>query len=238
MTPPHGNMSVVTGLRIYTANNNPNADPVKYRIRGRTMGGALVKGRVDNRCWNVNSNNRISSENCDASSARQRFYMNDLGEIRVKSHPALCLDPRNEVDTANQGMPFVLCLSVSLGADHKDAKFHRFTANPRTERFESVKYRGKCIAYDDTSNQLAMSPCENEDDRQQFYFRGGHIDAMVDDNWLLISKGSLPWISEFDRNPTGVEIVSTYESGDSEKYFMEVTLHDSTRPFYEYEVSQ
>lgn len=88
-------LSIVTGLRIYTANNNPGADPMKYRISGRSMSGANVKNTVDGKCWSVdNSGILMGNADCSASDPRQRFFMNSLSEIRVMSLPGYCLDHR------------------------------------------------------------------------------------------------------------------------------------------------
>lgn len=101
VSPSHGQMSVVTSLRLYTANNHPGADPVRYRISGRLMSGANVKNSVNGLCWSVGGtasygygNALMGNTNCSSSDSRQKFYMNALGEIRVKSLPGYCLDHR------------------------------------------------------------------------------------------------------------------------------------------------
>ena len=77
-------MSVVTSLRIYMANNNPGADPVKYRISGRLMSGANVKNSVNGLCWSVGDQYGIlmGDHNCSSTDSRQKFFMNERGEIR------------------------------------------------------------------------------------------------------------------------------------------------------------
>jgi hypothetical protein len=97
VSPSHGMLSIVTGLRIYTANNNPAADPIKYRISGRRrVPGANVKNIIDGKCWSVDDYYGILMGNavCSASDPRQRFFLNSLGEIRVISRPGWCLDHR------------------------------------------------------------------------------------------------------------------------------------------------
>ena len=96
ISPSHGLMSVVTSLRIYMANNNPGADPVKYRISGRLMSGANVKNSVNGLCWSVEDQYGIlmGNHNCSSTDSRQKFFMNERGEIRVKSRPGWCLDHR------------------------------------------------------------------------------------------------------------------------------------------------
>jgi len=44
-------------------------------------------------------------------------------------------------------------------------------------------------------------------------------------------------VSDFDRNPTGVHISSTYENGDDARYYMDVKFYQNTTPYYEYRVS-
>ena len=96
-SPSHGQMSVVTGLRLYMANNQPGADPFKYRISGRLMSGANVKSS-NGLCWSAGGSSYgtplMGNANCSISDSRQKFYMNERGEIRVKSHPGYCLDHR------------------------------------------------------------------------------------------------------------------------------------------------
>ncbi len=83
----------MTGLRVFTANNNPDADPVKYRISGSIMSGANVKNRGNDLCWSVGDNGLLlGNATCKISDPHQKFFMNELGEIRVKSHPGWCLD--------------------------------------------------------------------------------------------------------------------------------------------------
>jgi len=68
VSPSHRRMSVMTGLCIYTANNNPAADPVKYRISGRLMSGANVKVRGQNDlCWSVTSEAILLGFTCSSS---------------------------------------------------------------------------------------------------------------------------------------------------------------------------
>ena len=93
MKPSNGRESVVTGLRIYTANNNPHADPAQYRISGRQMSGANVKHEETGLCWGVDSSMfLIGTYTCSSLDPSQKFYMNDIGEIRVISLPGYCLD--------------------------------------------------------------------------------------------------------------------------------------------------
>ena len=69
---------------------------------------------------------------------------------------------------------------------------------------------------------------------QQFGFFGGSFASSQTQSWTVISEGTLPWISEYSRNPIGLEIVSNYEDADQGKYFMEVPFYNNTTPYYEY----
>ena len=55
-------------------------------------------------------------------------------------------------------------------------------------------------------------------------------------NWTVISAEILPWTSEFGRNPLGLAISSTYESGDDNTYFTEVKFYGHDIPFFEYKI--
>jgi hypothetical protein len=67
-----------------------------------------------------------------------------------------------------------------------------------------------CLGYQD--GILVPKVCSG-DDRQKFSFIGQYqsADSL---NWAVISAGNLPWTLEFDRNPLGLAISSTYESED------------------------
>jgi hypothetical protein len=95
VTPSTGRESVVTGLRIYTADNNPGADPIKYRISGRMLTGANVKNTGTGKCWGVDNAGILrGTYTCSVSDHKQKFYMSAKGDLRVKSLPGLCLDHR------------------------------------------------------------------------------------------------------------------------------------------------
>jgi len=226
ISPSHGRSSVVTGLRIYTANNNPGADPVQYSIEGResaTANGANILTRHNGKCWNLNT---VSggftvelSNRCEMNESDQVFYMNDLGEIRAKSLPGKCMDPRYGL--AYGANYFVDCLSEAegVGPTHPSAKTHYFTFDSATEQFESVLYPGKCVEFRPNTGQVTMDTCSTST-TQKFYANGGQLMSGAD--WTLIQEGHLPWVSGFDRNPTGQVVQSTYENGDTNKYYMEV----------------
>jgi len=238
VSPSHGRMSVVTGLRIYTANNNPDADPVKYQIEGRGMTSTNIKTRHGNKCWLLDSHSdgyRISlTSNC-ASDQNQQFYMNELGEIRVKSLAGYCMDPRYGMSSFYQANHMIPCTSDTYGSDSPYAKWHKFTYDSSTEKMESVFFPGHCVEYRLNSDWLSLQACNNGNN-QKFFTDGGSIDSGSDEGWTSIKEGNVPWISELDRNPLGVEIESTYESGDTGKYYNEVKFYDNTTPYYEYKI--
>jgi len=78
-----------------------------------------------------------------------------------------------------------------------------------------------------------MDNCSTET-TQKFYANGGQLMSGAD--WTFIQEGHLPWVSGFDRNPTGQVVQSTYENGDTNKYYMEVKFFENTTPFYEYKI--
>jgi len=67
---------------------------------------------------------------------------------------------------------------------------------------------------------------------QQFAVAGGSPAS----DWALISEGNFPWISDDKRNPVGVQMASTYDEGDSSKYFVEVRFYENTTPYNEYRI--
>ena len=94
ITPSHGRKSIVTALRIYTANNNPNADPIAYRLQGRDISGANVRTRyASDICWDLDLYQVVMSS-CDSEKQSQRFYMTSQGEIKNKALPGYCMDAR------------------------------------------------------------------------------------------------------------------------------------------------
>lgn len=241
ISPAHGRLSVVTGLRVYTANNNPNADPMKYQIEGRGLASANIKTRHGNgsKCWLLNSYSngyRISlTDNCASDQNDQQFSMNEYGEIRVKSLPGYCMDPRYGRSSFYQANYMIPCNSDKYGKDSHYAKWHKFTYDSSTEKMESVLFPGYCVEYSLDSGWLSLDVCGNGKN-QQFFNAGGSIQSGSDVGWTFINKGNLPWISGFDRNPLGVEIESTYESGDTDRYYHEVKFYDNTTPYYEYKI--
>ncbi len=105
---------MVTGLRVFTANNNPDADPAKYRISGSIMSGANVKNILDNLCWSVSDNGLLwGNATCRINDPHQKFFMNELGEIRVKSHSGWCLDHTSAITNSYESktVMFVPCFS-------------------------------------------------------------------------------------------------------------------------------
>lgn len=96
ITPSHNRKSVVTALRIYTANNNPGADPVAYRLQGRDISGANVRTRhASDICWDLDLEGyQLVMNSCDSEKQSQRFYMTLQGEIKNKALPGYCMDAR------------------------------------------------------------------------------------------------------------------------------------------------
>lgn len=166
---------------------------------------------------------------CNAEDPKQRFYMNSYGEIRVRSHPGACMDPRYG------DARFVGCFSTSYGPDHEYAMYQQFTFDPSTEEIRSILYNN-CVDFEFNRGVIWHHACHGGIN-QMFWIKTGVFGSDADEGWEQISSGNLPWISEFDRNPSGVQIHSTYESGDANRYFMEAKFYESTTPYYEYKIS-
>lgn len=234
VSPSHGKESVVTGIRIYTANNSPNTDPVKIRLEGGAMSGALVTSRHNTGfCWAI-VDYWVKVAICDSNDPTQRMYMNSLGEIRVRSHPGLCMDPRYGMSSSYYENRFIGCYSDRYGPTHSSAQYQKFTYDAEAERIKSTYYNN-CVDWEFNRGVIFQHGCHGGDN-QKFFGKTGSFDAMSDSNWNLIHEGYLPWVSEFDRNPSGVAIYSNYEAADPDKYFMEKKFYDSVTPYYEYRI--
>jgi len=234
IAPLHGRMSVATGLRLYSSNNNHGADPVKYRIEGRGMPGAIIRTRESDECLDLSEYTLVLSSGCGSRNYNLRFHFNELGEIRQPAMPGYCLDPRYGMDSNVQANYFIPCFSDSHGPDHEYASYHKFTYDS-SERFESVYYNNRCIDYDANSGLVGMENC-NSGNNQKFYVSEGTLDG-TDVDWTTIEEDDLPWISQYDRNPVGIGIASTYEHGDTDKNYRQVKFFDNTTPYYEYKIS-
>ena len=68
------------------------------------------------------------------------------------------------------------------------------------------------------------------------YIVSGRVDEASE--WFVISEGDLPWRTGPypDRNDQGLEIVSTYESGDDTHAYTEVTFEENAAAFIHYKV--
>ena len=225
----------MTGIRIYTGNNNPDADPVKYRIEGRGISGANIK--IDlfvNKCATMDSY-YIKILPCQGPiTPSQKFELTEFGEIRVKNSPGYCLDGRYK----NQVM-FVTCYSDIYGVDDYRAVYHKWSLDDSfvksgSQRIRSIWDDYYCLEANSNS-YLTVAWCASSD-KQFFSFADGTFESSLsqDLDWELISEGHLSWISEFDRNSAGVSILSTYERGDEYKYFMEAFFYENSTPYYEY----
>jgi len=225
----------VTGLRLYMANGDSGADPIKYQISGRLMGDSSFKNRRDNLCWSINDDFwLVPNSVCSSSDIRQQLYMNTLGEIRVHAYPGFCLNSlygyfysRNRFTTCysdyDYGDPY--WNSVIRGTQ-------KFTFDPITKQLKNVNdYVGStCAHYDRNRGRIAQKKCTGSQD-QQFVVAGTSAS-----DWALISEGNFPWISDDKRNPVGVQMASTYDEGDSSKYFVEVRFYENTTPYDEYRI--
>ncbi len=229
VTPTHGRKSVVTGIRLYMSNSDPGSDPVKYQISGRVLTNSNIRNKRDQRCWAISADFwLVANSPCSTSDIHQKMYMNTLGEIRVLSHPGFCLNAlygyffkRNR---------FTLCYSDEGDEFTKSSQVQQFSFNPTTGQITNYNaYIGTtCSNYDKIRGYIGQRTCSGSGPDLQF------VISTSNPEWTLISAGSFPWISEYQRNPDGVQMLSTYDEGDTSKYFSEVRLYSSTTPYDEY----
>lgn len=225
VTPTHGMFSIVTGMRIFTANNNPGADPVKYSIQGRYQSGSIVQDRMHNKCWELSpeiGNKVILTGACDDANPNQRFYVTADNEIRVNGAPEHCLDMRLD------GVVSVYFHPCNSGDNQK------WTIDPATEEIRSM-HDNACLDHDTNSGNLWFHSCHGGSE-QKFYMNES-FDSTLPTAWTDIASGHLPWISEYDRNPLALPIESTYESADDGHFYMEVTFYDNSSPYMDYRIS-
>ena len=218
----------MTGLRLYMANGDPGADPVKYQISGRLLPPSSILNKSDNRCWGISSDYWLTAGNvCSTSDIRQRLYMNTKGEIRVLSHPGFCLNALYGYYYKRHR--FTLCYSDD-GDEYSDSSLvQKFIYNPTTGQLRNENaYIGTTCAYQ-TKGTVAQRKCDGSLN-QKFAFNAGFSE------WNLISEGNLPWISEYNRNPVGVQLSSTYEDGDQSHYFVQIVFYNNTTPYDEYKI--
>ncbi len=230
VTPTHGRKSVVTGLRLYMSNSDPGSDPVQYQIYGRALSNSNIMNIRDNRCWAISDDFwLVANSPCSTSDIRQKIYMNTLGEIRVLSHPGFCLNAlygyffkRNR---------FTLCYSNESEEYAQKAQVQQFSFDSKTGQITNYNdYTGTtCSRYDRGSGYISQRKCSGSGTDTKFV-----IGMSNPEEWTLISAGSFPWISEYQRNPNSVQMLSTYDKGDKSKYFSEVRLYSSTTPYDEY----
>lgn len=235
LTPSHHKMSIVQGIRVYTANNNPGADPVKYSVFGRYLpNGAqtYIIWQGGTYCWYVDQSGWMyATPQCDPTAPNQQFYTNDLGEIRVKSLPGRCLYAPYGASSTYYHNLFIVCYSDLYGPNYSGTVYQKFDWLENGQI--RSRWNSQCIdSYPHENTKVYISPCHTGSN-QQFYYDGTFEYSRLD-GWDLIDSGDLPWISEFDRNPVGNTIVSTYESGDEAKFYMESVFLTSTTPYYEY----
>lgn len=214
------------------ANADPGADPVKYQFFGRLLANSNISNKRDSRCWSITDDYwLVANSVCSPSDIHQKVYLNTLGEIRVLSHPGFCLHAlygyyykRNR---------FTLCYSDSDGGYDVGARaVQKFTFDSKTGQLRNENdYIGKtCSQYDSSLGYIGQRKCSGSSD-QKFLLTSNKANQ-----WTLISEGSLPWISEDQRNPVGVQLLSTYDEGDPSKFFAEVRLYNSTTPYDEYKI--
>ncbi|KAL7553976.1 hypothetical protein ACHAWF_017328 [Thalassiosira exigua] len=225
--PTHGKMSVVTGMRIYTANNEARGDPVRYKLQGRKEGDSLIRSGRDGKCWEVDVGSGtygIKFVTCNGN-LFQKFYLRHVdNSIRSRGVSGWCLDQR-----LDDGDPPVYMYPCHGGNNQK------WTYDPNTLELKSF-HDSSCLDHEFNLGRLFFHSCHGGNN-QQFLVNEG-FDLTLDSSWTDIDEGPLPWISPHHRNPTtGSFIDSSYESGDTDFYHMEVEFPQNTEAYMEYRVT-
>lgn len=56
----------------------------------------------------------------------------------------------------------------------------------------------------------------------------------LDQGWVVISEGTLPWSDNFERNPSGLTIESTFNQGDTRRHYTQVEFYDYQEVYQAY----
>lgn len=235
--PHHRRYSVVTGLRIYPANNNPGADPVWYTLQGRSRMGVKIKDAAYNMCWYADSSYYIKFGDCSNSSDEYLFYTNMIGEIRSVKYNWMCVDPTYYTSTYSR---LVTCHSYYYGEDNSSTDMHKFTFDTQDGGGFVIKpdyLSGYCMDHHLELGDLYAHGCHGGANQKFFVASEGRWDVSVDDDWIDIAGGNLPWVSMEERNALGQAIYSTDLAADANKYVMEVGFPHNIGAYYEYKVT-
>ncbi|EJK73129.1 hypothetical protein THAOC_05266, partial [Thalassiosira oceanica] len=237
--PNSGRYSIATGFRVYTANNDPDSDPLYYIVEGRDKPGVKVKNVGSNSCWYITDNSTIDMGACDNSGPEYLFYTNNWGEIRssAPNHIGRCVDPSDHV----LGLfKFVPCNSYAHGENHTQARnqYFSFDGDLPNGIFSIVTAEtGLCMSQS-IGHNITLETCNSNIASQQYYFKSeGRHNVDDADGWNEVSSGKLPWISPDARNGIGQAISSRFNEGDDNLHFTEAKFYASTTPYYEYKIS-
>ena len=236
--PNSGRYSIPTGIRVYTANNDPESDPFFYLVEGRDKPGVKVKNVGSNSCWYITDNSTIDMGDCNNSGPEYLFYTNDWGEIRSSAPNQIgrCVDPTDHV---LGHFKFVPCNSFDHGENHTKAQDQYFSFNgdlPNGIFSIMTAKTGLCMNH--IGHNITLETCNSTITSQQYYFKSeGRHNVDDADGWNEVSSGKLPWISPEARNGIGKLISSKFSEGDDKLHFTEAKFYDSTTPYYEYKIS-
>lgn len=228
-TPAHGLLSVANGLRLYNPNQYPDGDPTEFKIQGRISYGSVVRDKWDNLCWEVKGPGdgfKIVPTACDSSNPLQLFYKTPEGAIRVKGLPGKCLDDPGPL----MDLYFFDC--------HLN-DYQRWQEDAASLREKNVG-TGNCIDYNHNTGYLWSHACHGGSN-QKFYWQeevwhAANIDVTsgtAATSWQDIAAGPLE-MNSVERNAQGLPITSSYESGDTSKFFAEVSFLSNGIAYSEY----
>ncbi|EJK48510.1 hypothetical protein THAOC_32683, partial [Thalassiosira oceanica] len=237
--PNSGRYSIATGIRVYTANNDPDSDPLFYVVEGRDKPGVKIKNVGSNSCWYITDNSTIDMGDCDSSESEYLFYTNNWGEIRssAPNHIGRCVDPSDHVLGL---LKFKTCNSYEHGENHAQAQnqYFAFDGDLPNGIFSIVTAKTGLCMNQLVGHNITLETCNSNITSQQYYFKSEGRHNVDDANgWNEVSSGKLPWVSPEARNGIGQAISSKFNEGDDNLHFTEAKFYSSATPYYEYKIS-
>ena len=237
--PNSGRYSITTGIRVYTANNDPDSDPLFYLVEGRDKPGVKVKNVGSNSCWYITDDDTIGMGDCDNSGYEYLFYTNNWGEIRSSAPNKIgrCVDTSDHVLGL---IKFVPCDSYQHGENHTRARkqYMSFNGDLPNGIFSIVTTNTGLCMTQTVGQNITLEMCNSNSTSQQYYLKSeGRFNVDETDGWHKVSSGKLPWISPNARNGIGQAISSRFDEGDDNLHFTEAKFYNSATPYYEYKVS-
>ena len=244
--------SIVSGIRIYTANNDAGSDPRRYLLQGRNKPGAKIKNVNTETCWHITANFTIASGDCSNEGDEYLFYTNRFGELRSPHYVGRCAGLPYSYSSGLYELghlEFSTCYGYERGENHTKTRENYFVFNGTVDggmfSIESVKLVGwdnttaddVCVEQSLTENTVNLTTCSGGDTQQFYVGSEGVFNVSNDEAWDEIGSGILPWVSVDSRNAIGQAISSTFAEADDSLNLMEVKFYENAQAYYEYKVS-